>query len=121
MIATLDLFFGLPLAFIVGVILLNSTTAPLDLIAWMQVAPLALITLGLVPAGVLVFLRQYRLAGVLQWLATLGGVLLGAALIYTALKAPPSDQSLLLGMAAHILTLAVLVTLPRWLRKLTED
>lgn len=119
-IAVLDLLFGLPLTVLLTLLWKNAIN-PTGLIGWLMVTPFLVIALGLVSAGLLILLRQYRLARAAQWLAALGGVLLGAALVSSALKVPPPDQSLLMGLGAFLLTLAVLFLLPRWLRKVTED
>ena len=75
MIATLDLLLGLPLACLVLVVMREPTNAH-DLRAWLMIAPLIVIALGLTTAGVLVSLRQCRLARAAQWFAALGGILL---------------------------------------------
>ena len=120
-ISAIDLLLGLPLALLVIVMMLEPTNSH-DFVGWLMIAPLILIALGLVLSGLLLWARQNRLARAFQWLATLGGILLGAALAYSVLKAPRPGLSWQLGLVVgFLLALVLLVALSRWLRNMDED
>jgi uncharacterized membrane protein len=78
-------------------------------------------TLGLVPAGLLLTMRQRRLAQAFQWLAFLGGLSLGAIALYTAIRYPQSPTDFAMALGGFGLELFLLLALPLWLKKLTED
>ncbi len=120
-IATLDLLVGLPLTALLVLMFRSGnlsgklTGAPLTVIPWI------LLGIGFLPAGVFLFLRQYRLAQAFQWLSFLGGLSLGAAALYTAIRYPQSPTDLILALGGFGLGLFILLALPLWLSKLTED
>ena len=117
MIATLDLLIGLPLMALLVLMFRSGklTDAPLTMIPWI------LMGIGFLPAGAFLSLRQYRLAQAFQWLGFLGGLSLGAAALYTAIRYPQSPTDLILALGGFGLGLFILLALPLWLRKLTED
>jgi phosphatidylserine synthase len=119
-IAVLDLLLGLPLGLLMFVALSPQNT-PRDLTTWLYAVPWLLVAVGLMSAGLMVLRRHYWLARTLQWLALVGGVLIGATLVYMVFQKYPSDQSLLLGLGGFLLAIATLIALPIWLKKLTED
>ena len=120
-IAILDLLIGLPLALIFTAMFLKSQLSPSGLLAWLMFLPWLLLVLGLVPAGLLILLRQCRLARAFQWLAALAGVGFALIALYTGLSSRQTLADFLLGLGAVGLALLLLLALPIWLRKLTED
>ena len=67
MIATLDLLLGLPLAFMLA-IALRPGAAPKDLVTWLtMVTPWIILATGLVSSGLLLVMRQRRLARAFQF------------------------------------------------------
>lgn len=119
-IAALDLLLGLPLGLLIFIALSPHNTTR-DLTTWLYAIPWLMVVVGLVSAGLLILRRHYRLARVLQWLALLGGILVGATLVYMVLQMLPSDQILLLWLGGFLLAITTLIALPIWLKKLTED
>ena len=121
LIAGLDVLLGLPLtALLVLMFRFSNLSGKLIDAPW-TVIPWILMGIGFLPAGVFLFLRQYRLAQAFQWLSFLGGLSLGAAALYTAIRYPQSPTDLALAVGGFGLGLFILLALPLWLKKLTED
>jgi hypothetical protein len=115
-IATLDLLLSLPLIFVL--IKAFQSRPPEGLETWFSASLLFVIAFGLMSAGLLLGIRQQKLARSCQWIAALGAIIF---MTMQVVQIWPHIATLWITCILYVIVALILSTLALLLQKLKED